>query len=398
MAMRSAPCVAALLVMASPALADSFGGFSGVDRPYLVDRDKLCQPLTVKDGAATGAPACEKATADVVARLSIKEPNVQRGIKASFAASASGRTLTVTRKSGEPVVTWNAPDVIGKVVEVYASQYEDRVAVAYTMRRLGKEVTEIVAFELVKTTGRDPSTSRPAPDPTTTPTPTPTPTTSPPTTPAPPADPKLDKALTSARKATGAKAVGAWQAVLAIDGQHSEARYRIAANKAASKAAGEAIGQLEALAKSTRDDAIEWLVEARFDKAFASLRADPKYRAAVGLDRPARTPYERLMGFGGQWEQTGTSCEAPEVRLVIARDRSFKLVVKSMCRGRGFEMPFKGTWRIADDGIVLVLPTKGKQASAKDEAPCTFEREQDEDALHCVLDRDLDFVVLPTRR
>jgi hypothetical protein len=396
MAMRFAPAVTTLLVMVSPALADTFGGFSGVDRPYLVDRDKLCQPLAVKDGAATGTPACQKAAADVVARLSIKEPNVQRGIKASFAASASGRTLTVTRKSGEPIVTWTAPDTIGKVVEVYASQYEDRVAVAYTMRRLGKEVTEIVAFELVKTTGRDTSTTRPtpAPDPMSTSTST---STTPPTS-TPPSDPKLDKAVAAARKASGGKVAGAWQAVLAIDGQHSEARYRIAATKAASKASGEAIAQLDALAKSTREDAIEWLVEARFDKAFATLRADPKYRAAVGLDRPARTPYERLMGFGGQWEQTGTSCEAPEVRLVIARDRSFKLIVKSMCRGRGFELPFKGTWRLANDGIVLVLPTKGKQASTKDEAPCTFEREHDEDALHCVLDRDLDFVVLPTRR
>ena len=45
----------------------------------------------------------------------------------------------VTSATGEALVTWNAPDAIGKVVEVYASQYSDRVAVAYTMRRLGKE-------------------------------------------------------------------------------------------------------------------------------------------------------------------------------------------------------------------------------------------------------------------
>ena len=81
----------------------------------------------------------EKAAADVRARLSFKEPIAQRGIKATFAAKASGRTLTVTRKSGEAVVTWQAPDPIGKIVEVYASQYDDRVAVAYTTRRLGKE-------------------------------------------------------------------------------------------------------------------------------------------------------------------------------------------------------------------------------------------------------------------
>jgi hypothetical protein len=393
MAMRSATALAALVMVSAPAAADTFGGFSGVDRPYLVDRDKVCAPLTVKDGASSGSPTCGKVGADVVAKYSFKEPIAQRGLKATFAATASGKTLTVTKKSGEPVVVWQAPDAIGKVVEVYASQYEDRIAVAYTMRRLGKEVTEIVAFELVKTTGSEsPLGSKPTQPDTSKPT---TPDTS---KPAAPTDPKLDKALAAARKATKAKATAAWQAVLAIDADNSEAFYRLAAIKVAAKQQADAIAQLETLAKSTREDAIEWLVEARFDKAFAPLRADAKFRAAVGLDRPGKTPYERLMGFGGQWEQTGTHCEAPEVRLTIARDRTFKLRVKSACRGSVYDLPFKGTWKISPDGIVLVLPTKGKQATAKDEAPCTFEKDRDEDAMHCVLDRDLDFTVLPTRR
>lgn len=393
MAMRSAPAVCALVMLATPAMADTFGGFSGVDKPYLVNQDKICIPLAVASAAARGTPSCEKAAADVRARLSFKEPIAQRGIKATFAAKASGRTLTVTRKSGEAVVTWQAPDPIGKIVEVYASQYDDRVAVAYTTRRLGKEVTDIVAFELVKTTG---TTTPPTPG-----TQEPTPSTATPpvtTTSAPPADPALDKAVAVARKASKAKAIAAWNAVLAIDRGHSEAHYRIAAARAGAKAHADAIASLETLAKSSRADAIEWLVEARFDKAFARLRADAKYRAAVGLDRAAQTPYERLMGFGGQWEQTGTSCESPQVKLAMQRDRTFRLKVRSACRGQVYEIPFKGTWRVADDGIVLTLPTKGKQATAKDEAPCTFEKQRDEDALHCVLDADLDFVVLPTRR
>jgi hypothetical protein len=390
MAMRSAPALATLIFLATPAAANTFGGFSGVDKPYLVNQDKICMPLAVTAGAAKGAPLCETVAADVKARLSIKEPNAQRGIKASFAATASGRTLTVTKKTGEALVTWQAPDAIGKIVEVYASQYEDRVAVAYTTRRLGKQVTDVVAFELVKTMS---STETPVTPTTGTPTPTTTTT----TTPAPPADPKLDKALATARKASKAKAQAAWQAVLAIDGSNSEARYGLATFAIGHKRTGDAIAQLETLAKSTREDAIEWLVEARFDKAFAGVRADAKFRAAVGLDRASVSPYEKLMGFGGQWEQTGTSCDAPEVRLTISRRRTFKLKVKSACRGQVFEMPFKGTWRISQDGIVLVLPTKGK-ATAKDEAPCTFEKAHDEDALHCVIDKDLDFTVLPTRR
>lgn len=385
----------ALLLAAAPAAADTFGGFSGVDTPYLVNRDRVCFPVAVKDGAASGAPTCEKdVTADVIAKLSIKDPVAQRGPKATFAATASGKTLTVTKRaSGDAVVTWNAVDPIGKVVEVYASQYEDRVAVAYTTRRLGKEVTEVIAFELVKTTGREAKLPTPATP--TTPTPTPSP---PPTTPAPPADPKLAKAIDAATKAPKAKQLAAWQGVLAIDAENSEARYRIAALQAGAKKNAEAIDALAALAKSTREDAIEWLVEARFDKAFTAVRADQKFRAAVGLDRKAQSPYERIMGFGGQWEQTGTSCEAPEVKMTMLRDRTFKLRVKSVCRGHVFEQPFKGTWRVAPDGVVLTLPTKGKQATDKDEAVCELEEVRDEDAMRCTLDRDLEFTVMPTRR
>ena len=151
---------------------------------------------------------------------------------------------------------------------------------------------------------------------------------------------------------------------------------------------------------STRGDAIEWLVEARLDPAFAGVRADARFRAAVGLDRPPSTVYERLMGFGGQWEQTGTSCDAPEIRLSVKRDRSVKLHVKSSCEGRVYDLPFNGTWRLDDaDHVTLILPPqKGAAASNKDEAPCVFKKHGEEDALHCTVGKDLEFEVLPTRR
>jgi len=367
----------ALLLVASPAAADTFGGFSGVDRPYLVSPDRVCAPLEVKDGVATGTPKCEKAATDAIAHLDIKPP-----APAQLKARASGKKLEVTNKAGDVVVTWEAPDPIGKVVDVFATKYEDRVAVSYTTRRLGKEVTDVVAFELVKTTGRtEPTAQQPTP----------------PTAPqlqqpaAPPEDPKVTKAVEAARKI---KTKAAWQAVLAIDPEHSEAQYRLAA------LAGKAgMPQLEKLVKSKRPDAIEWLVEARFEPAFAALRADPAFRAAVGLDRKPATVYEHVMGFGGQWEQTGTSCNKAQVNLNLQRDRSFKLRVKTTCEGQVFDMPFKGSWRLDEQGLVLVLPpVKGQAASRKDEAPCTLEKAGDEDALHCDLGRDLEFVVLPTRR
>jgi len=87
------------------------------------------------------------------------------------------------------------------------------------------------------------------------------------------------------------------------------------------------------------------------------------------------------------------------VKLTVTRDRSVKLRVKSTCRGNAFDQSFKGTWRVEQDGVILSLPpTPGKQATAKDEASCVFEKQRDEDALRCTLDRDLEFTVLPTRR
>jgi len=373
--MRMRPALALLLV-ASPAFADTFGGFSGVDRPYLVSPDRVCAPLEVKDGVATGTPKCEKTATDAIAHLDIKPPT-----PAQFKARASGKKLEVTNKAGDVVVTWNAPDPIGKVVDVFTTKYEDRVAVTYTTRRLGKEVTDVVAFELVKTSGRtepaQPTVQQPTPQQ--------------PTAQQPPEDPKVTKAVLAARKI---QTKAAWQAVLAIDPEHSEAQYRLA------KLAGKAgLPQLQKLAHSKRPDAIEWLVEARFDPAFGALRADPAFRTAVGLDRKPATVYEQVMGFGGQWEQTGTSCDKAQVNLNLQRDRTFKLRVKTTCEGQVFDLPFKGTWRLDGQGIVLQLPPpKGQAASQKDEAPCGLEKQGAEDALHCDLGRDLEFTVLPTRR
>ncbi len=388
MTMRRA--VWGLLLLPGLATADTFGGFSGVDRPYLVNADKVCAPVKVEKGAAAGVPVCEKAAADIIAKLSFKEPVIQSGAKATFAATASGRTLTITRKqAGTPVLTWTAPDTI-KVVDLYADQYESRIAVTFTIRRAGNPVTDVVAFDL----GQGASTTKPVdPNPTTNPPPSTNPT------PAPPADPKLTKAVDAARKAPkGAKASAAWKAVLAIDAGNSEAQFRIAQQQMGAKQQANALATLDALAKSTKPDAIEWLIEARYDAAFAGLRADAKFRAAVGLDKKGTSNYERLMGFGGQWEQTGTPCDKPEIRFNVNRDRTFKLRVKTVCQGSVFDSPFKGTWRIDGTHIVLTLPNKGKAATVADEAGCEFQSVGDEDSLRCQIGRDIEFTVLPTRR
>jgi len=391
--------LAGVVWFAPVARADSFSGFSGVDRPYLVNQDRVCTPIVVANSTAAGAPRCEKAAADLIARLSIKPPLVQSGASAVFAAQVSGRTITVSRKTGGVVVTWDAPDPVVKIVDLYASEYADRVAIAYNVRRAGKEVTDVVAFDLGQnqTAVQDPAQP---PRRSTDPTKDPAPAADLPAQgkPAPPADPKLVKAVADARAAGRSQALAAWKAVLALDGAHSEALFRSAVAQIAAKHPAEALAALASLAGSDRADAIEWLVEARFDAAFAPLRADPKFRAAVGLDRKPATTYERLLGFGGQWEQSGTSCDRPEVRFVATRDRNFKVRVKTSCEGSIYDSSFKGTWRIDGDRIVLQVPTKGKQLSAADEATCKFESEGDEDAMRCALGHDLEFVVLPTRR
>jgi hypothetical protein len=424
------PLAAGAALAAAPARADTFSGFSGVDRAYLVNQDRVCQPLAIAGNAAAGAPRCDKAAADAIARLSIKPPIVQSGAKASFTAAAASRTITVSRKTGGAIVAWDAPDPVVRVVEVYASQYEDRVAVAYVVRRAGKEVTDVVAFDLGQGQAaiRDPAApgagsgsaspksvtakiivpgagsaqgsgdplGAPA-DPAIAASGTTAPGSAPPAA-EPPPDPKLVKLVADARAAPKARALAAWRAVLAIDAGHAEALFRTAALQGAAKRTAEALAGLEALAASPHADAVEWQVEARFDPAFAALRADPKYRAAVGLDRKAATVYERLMGFGGQWEQTGTSCDRPEIRFVATRDRKFKLRVKTACEGAVYNTPFAGTWRIDGQRIVLQLPNQGRAASAADEAGCGFETAGDEDSLRCSLGHDLEFAVLPTRR
>lgn len=389
-----------LVAISGVAAADNFGGFSGSDRPYLVNSDKVCMPLKVEGGTATGAPSCEKKPADVVAKLSIKAPIAQSGNPTGkFAATANGTTLTVTRKTGEPVVTWKTMDPISKVVEVYASQYDDRVAVAYSVRSMGKEQTNIVAFDLQKpgtVPVKDPGNPTNPTNPTN---PDPNDPNAPkdPNTGVKPDDPKVQKAVEAATKAPKAKQLAAWQAVLAIDPGHSETIFRIAVIQINAKQTSDAIRQLEILAKSSKPDAIEWLIEARFDPAFTAVRGDPKFRTATGLDRKPSGTYERVMIFGGQWERSETHCDKAEVKMKLNRDRTFKLNVKSACQGMAYDIPFKGKWRAESTGIVLILPNRGK-ASAKDEAACLFEAVGDEDSLHCDLGKGIDFVVLPARR
>ncbi len=378
------------------ARADTFGGFGGREDGYLVNTDRVCTPLLVEGGVAKGTPACKKGSADEVSHLSVKAPKAVRGSDASHEATARGQTLEIrARATDAVVVTWKSADPISKVAALYVSQYGNLLAVEVVVRRGGRDVTDVVAFDLGgrRGTGTDTGTDAGAD--------TGTGTGAGGTTatePVPEASPAVTKALKAARKAakgSAAKAKKAWDKVLALDPAHSEALFGLAAAQAKAKKTEAALVALEALAATGRADAIEFLVKARFDKVFARLRAEPRFRQAVGLDRPAATFYERLMGQGGVWEQSGTACETPWVTLSLAGDKTFKLAVKGNCSGDRYEYKFKGTWRDAEPRLVLVMKNKGRP---DDEVSCAVEQGGEEDTIRCAVDDDLQFAVSPVRR
>jgi hypothetical protein len=388
--------VVVLLVLGGTAHAGVMGGFGGREDAYLVGADRVCTPLAVEGGVAKGVPSCHKAASDEIAQLSIKTPKAERGTKARFAATASAGTLTVTKpESGEVVVTWTSIDPISKVVDVYGSTYGNVVAVELMIRRGGRDQADVVAFDLhamtPPTAGAEPSAT-----PTSGGASAPTKPGASAATEKTPSSKELDKALAAARKAKGKAAIAAWAKVTALDADNSEARYGTAVALAQAKKSADAVALLQTLAGSKRADAIEFLVAARFDPAFAGVRADADYRKAVGLDRPPATFYEHVMGLGGSWEQAGTSCDVPSVSLTLTRDRAFKLRVKTACEGDSADDRFSGTWDLQEPTLVLSLPT-GEGANA-DQVPCTVEAAGAEDAIHCTVSKELDFTVRPVRR
>src|SRR3569833_1456109 len=88
--------VATTISLGGTAYADTFGGFSSIAVPYLVNQDRLCTPLEVVNGKATGAPKCDKAAADDIAKATSKPGVIQSGAKATFASSPHEDRVAVT--------------------------------------------------------------------------------------------------------------------------------------------------------------------------------------------------------------------------------------------------------------------------------------------------------------
>jgi hypothetical protein len=230
-----------------------------------------------------------------------------------------------------------------------------------------------------------------------------------PATAAPPApdDPRVSERLARARKrdAGNARAAeAAYRQVLDIDPGQPEARYGLARSLARQRKHPAAVEALAALAASQHPEAVTWLVEARFDRAFARLRSDAGFRAATGLDSDGTRPrslYERLLGFSNTWEQSEVKCEQAEVRLSLdRRARTFKLVITTRCGGHPLSTRLQGTFRLgqppaAGERVDLVLPNR---EGPEESVACRMQVCAGEDCLQCVVDEDLSFSLLPVRR
>jgi hypothetical protein len=343
------------LALSALALAGPFGGFSRDGTRYL-DGSRVCQPVS----GARGAPRCEKKGADEIARLGFRKGTVQRGAGAAVAAQVSGTRLVVRSADGKTALAdWDSGNPVGAVSAVYLGEAGKLVAIEYDARLSGRSTPQVVVLALSSPVGggasRPSTPSTPAPSPSTT---SPSPSTSSPTSPSPasaptPDDPKLTAQLRAADKQLARKkwkqAEAEFRGALALSADHPAARYGVAASLAGQRRSAEALAELSALARSTHPQAPRWLVEARLGPHFTGLQGDAGFRRTVGIDRdPARAPsaYERIIGPGGRWEQTGTPCQEPTVDLMLDRkSEKFQLTIRVRCQGDDETTRLSGTWK-----------------------------------------------------
>jgi hypothetical protein len=380
----------------APALAAAgpFGGFSRDGSRYLADTTRVCQPVAGRQGM----PRCEKKSADEVARLGFRKGTAQRGTGAAVQVQASGTRLVVRGGDGAAVrAEWDSGNPIGAVGAVYLSDGGKLVAIEYQARMAGRSQPQVVVLQLAggaagqksgqPATGQEagrPATGKPAgPG-----------GQAPPPTAAAPDDPKTTAQLRAADKLLSArkwkKAEEAYRAVLsAVD--HPAARYGLAAALAGQNRSADAVAELGALGRSSHPQAARWLVEARLGSHFTRLQGDAAFRRAVGIDRdPARAPgaYERLVGFGGHWEQTGSPCQDPTVNLDLDRksDR-FKLTIRTRCQGEDDTTRLAGIWRA--EGAAALRLSFPNVDGPEEQLQCQLAAASDrsgEDTLSCTLE------------
>lgn len=383
--MRSVLSVLALgilLAHSSSAQAGLFGGFAS-DGSYLRGRDKVCQPVSKQDEATS----CQERNAAIIATLNLTKGERQRGPGAIVEIHKSGTTIEVRlRADGTSLFVWESGNVVSTIAEAYLDPKGQQVAVEYSSRFGGRLVDELVVMRLANAVTPPVPVAPPKPD-----TPAPGPV-------AGDDAPEFTKAMAAAakweKKRKHKQTIAALETALGHSPLHPEALYRLARAQMASKNKTAALATLSKLPTSTHPQMGRWRVEARFDKVFKSLRLDPSFRSAVGIERKAgdaASAYERFVGLGGRWEQAAIPCEQAEVDLELKRDAvsRFDLVIRSKCQGSIETTRLDGRWAVHDDQkLKLQFPNTD---SDDENLLCELERCADssgEDCLRCKWDTD----------
>jgi tetratricopeptide (TPR) repeat protein len=325
----------------------------------------------------------------------------QQGAKQSVTAKKSASKIKLLDAQTDALLfTWDSGQIISNTGSVFLDKSGQWVAVEFTSRLGGREVPDLVVVQLGNALASSQSAA-PLPTP-------PVPTTTVPKAPVPADPPAFTAAMKLgskwAKRKKHSKAIAAYGEALAQIPEHPEALYRLARSQMAAKDKAKAVASLARISKSKHANAVQWRVEARFDIIFKPLRGDTDFRKAVGIERGPDDPatlYERLVAFGGQWEQEPIACEQPEVDLDLQRSakRRFDLVIRSKCQGSTETTRLDGSWQeTGDRRLGLTFPNTD---SADEDLVCQLERCSDdsgEDCLRCLLDKDIEILLRVVRR
>ena len=381
-ALSVSSCVG-LLLTTSAVYAEAFAGFAKGNPVYVVRGDRVCEPLKVAaDSSVRGENTCIARSTKQIANLHVRRPLPERGASARFTARAQAAVLTVQGPRGL-IVRWHAPTAIDRVDALYWAPSHRLIAVEIEVRRLGRLHRQVVGFQLAPTAPVAKASATKA-------------------TAAPKPSKALARRLRYAKRLSTRRqhraAIQAFHKVHELDPAHAEAHYRIARHYAWLRKPAQSVTSLQALATVGSPAAHEWLIEARFDKAFHKMRARRDFRSALGLDSVKRpkSAYERLVGHGGKWEQPAVVCENAGVSISLRRlVKTFRMMVTSRCRGHTDRLPLSGTWATTGaTGLILSFGGRGAQEPVR----CDLRACDGEDCLRCVIDRDLTATLRSVRR
>jgi len=389
--------VMAVALASATSSAGPFGGFSADEASYLVGTDWICKPLT----GNAAQPSCAKSDARARAAARFSKPPAVRGAGA-YVASASGTKVELKSADGRFRRSWEAPGVVSRVNALYLSPKSLLVAVEVETRSLGRATIETVAFVtsmpthdvkagggaasgVVGQAGSGPAgkvqahaVERPR---------------------------DVEAALERGRAQLGKRryrqALAIFDGLAAKHGSDPAVLYGHAAARAGLGDRAGALADLRQLGLGNHEEVPIWLVEARTEKAFDSLRADREFRLILGLDPGGRvlTAYERALALGGTWEQHGSPCAEPKVELGLGHPKqTFSLVISAVCDGLRDKTRLSGRWLAAGvDALTLVFPNPGQddETLSCQLRPCADGRET---CLDCGAGTDMGFVLRPVSR